>query len=194
MERRELSASLAGAYLAGCLAVSLGVAAWASSSAKAGAVEVVSVRPPTDTASVAPARAEKAPGAGQKVAVGAGGSSSVLNAGWGAAISTPAATDYTGSERVRVLSLDEWRAIQIAYPENPPLLAKIGTCESGINPSKSVIDENGHRSVGAFMVQPVWWGEVPSDLLGQAKQAASIIREHGTWPFSGAKGCAEWSR
>jgi hypothetical protein len=97
-------------------------------------------------------------------------------------------------ETVRVLTVDEWRAIQVAYPESPMTLARIGVCETGLNVATHIIDTNGEWTDGAFGVQPKWHGTVPPSLELQAKQAAGILREYGTKPFTTAGGCDRWNK
>ena len=71
-------------------------------------------------------------------------------------------------------------AVEIAFPsaERAQALA-VAWCESGFDPAVRYVDVNGEWSVGAWSVQPVWWGAVPTDLAGQAAQAAAIVAEHG---------------
>lgn len=71
-------------------------------------------------------------------------------------------------------------AIAAAFPprERASALA-IAWCESHFDPALRYRDINGEWSEGAWSVQPYWWGAVPADLAGQARQAAAIVAEMG---------------
>ena len=99
--------------------------------------------------------------------------------------------DLAPGETVRVLTVEQSRAL---HASGGPVmtLARIGWCEGGLDASKARIDTNGLPSIGAWQVQPEWWGPVPADLEGQARQAARIIETDGTRPWS-ARTCDEWN-
>lgn len=91
----------------------------------------------------------------------------------------------------RALTLEQWRAINAAFPEDEHVqAAKVMFCESGGNPAARVLDANGEWSEGAWQMQPVFWGPVPSDLAGQASQAAAAVESQrhdprgAWWPWS----------
>ena len=88
-----------------------------------------------------------------------------------------------------VLSDREWAAIKQFAPERQYAFARIGFCESGFN--EDAIGDGGD-SIGAWQVQPKWWGPVPDSLVEQAKQAEAIAAEHGTRPWTTRDGCPEW--
>jgi len=94
-------------------------------------------------------------------------------------------------ETVRVLTLDQWRAVRHFAPERQMEMARIGWCESRFDPD-AVGD--GGRSLGAWQVQPLFWGAVPATLEEQAQQAERIAAEHGTLPWTTRDGCDEWNR
>lgn len=94
-------------------------------------------------------------------------------------------------ETVRVLTLEQWRAVQHFAPERQQAMARIAWCESGFD-ADAVGD--GGRSLGAWQVQPQFWGEVPATLEEQAQQAERIAAEHGTVPWTTRDGCEGWSR
>jgi len=70
----------------------------------------------------------------------------------------------------------EEMANAVLKTEKPKLLAAIAVVESGGNPS---VRNSGYkqRHHGAFQVNPKYWGKVPKDASGQAKQAENILRE-----------------
>ena len=94
-------------------------------------------------------------------------------------------------ETVRVLTLEQWRAVQHFAPERQQAMARIAWCESKFD-ADAVGD--GGRSLGAWQVQPQFWGEVPATLEEQAQQAERIAAEHGTDPWTTRDGCEGWSR
>jgi hypothetical protein len=105
-------------------------------------------------------------------------------------------TDYTPGVLVQdgwvqSLTLEQWRAVQVFPEDYQYVMARIAWCESRFD-AAAVGD--GGRSRGAWQVQPRFWGEVPPDLVGQAQQAANIVREWGTDPWSTKDGCEGWSR
>ena len=94
---------------------------------------------------------------------------------------------------MRSLTLDQWRAIRDAFPEEQEYIAaRAGWCEGHFDPTTSIIDVDGLPRKGAWSVGEMWWGEVPPTLAGQARQVARIVAEHGWGPFTGAAGCREW--
>jgi len=97
-------------------------------------------------------------------------------------------------ETVRVLTVEQWRAIRHLPDEYQYVMTRAGWCESHLNPAARIIDVDGLPRVGAWMVGEQWWGAVPADLEGQAIQVAGILREHGTWPWAASiRGCEGWS-
>lgn len=85
------------------------------------------------------------------------------------------------TERDRSLTLSQYRAIQ-AFPEELQVeFICIAYEESRWDETQ--VGDHG-RSKGAWQVQERFWGPVPTDLQGQAEQAASIAREHGSKPWT----------
>ena len=103
----------------------------------------------------------------------------------------PAAVTLAPGETVRVLTLDQWRAVQQFAPERQQAMARIGWCESQFD--AEAVGDSG-RSLGAWQVQPRFWGSVPATLEEQAQQAERIAAEHGTVPWTTRDGCEGWSR
>jgi hypothetical protein len=56
----------------------------------------------------------------------------------------------------------------------------VAMCESGGN--TEAVGRSGEE--GVFQVIASIWGDVPSDLYGQAAQAAGIVSVHGWEPWS----------
>ena len=104
---------------------------------------------------------------------------------------TPAAVTLAPGETVRVLTLDQWQAVRHFAPERQMVMARIGWCESHLDPD--AVGDGGH-SIGAWQVQPHFWGPVPATLEAQAQQAERIAAEHGTEPWTTRDGCEGWSR
>jgi hypothetical protein len=94
-------------------------------------------------------------------------------------------------ETVRVLTLEQWYAVRHFAPERQGIMARIAWCESKFD-ADAVGD--GGRSLGAWQVQPQFWGEVPATLEEQAQQAERIAAEHGTDPWTTRDGCEGWNR
>jgi len=94
-------------------------------------------------------------------------------------------------ETVRVLTLEQWYAVRHFAPERQGIMARIAWCESKFD-ADAVGD--GGRSLGAWQVQPRFWGAVPATLEEQAQQAERIAAEHGTVPWTTRDGCEGWSR
>lgn len=84
----------------------------------------------------------------------------------------------------RVLTVEQWRALQAFPAHEQETAARVMFCESGGDASKRIVDTNGEWSVGAWQVQPRWHGDVPRDLSGQAIQVAAIVARHGWGPWS----------
>lgn len=101
----------------------------------------------------------------------------------------PAAVTLAPGQQVRVLTLEQWQAIQHVAPERQGALARIAWCESKWD-AQAVGD--GGRSRGAWQVQERFWGPVPATLEEQAKQADRIAAEHGLAPWTTAEGCEGW--
>ena len=121
---------------------------------------------------------------------GAAYESEVVQGGWHSVRTTQVAPirDLALGERVRILTLAQWRAIHASGgPEEP--LARIGWCESGLDVA----------AVGAAGEQGVWQvlarfhGPVPPTRAGQAAQAARIMVAQGEVPWMG-RSCEEWTR
>jgi hypothetical protein len=91
-------------------------------------------------------------------------------------------------ERVRILTLEQWRAIHASGGSEEPL-ARIGWCESGL--SASAVGAAGEQ--GAWQVLARFHGPVPMTLAAQATQAAAIMAVQGETPWTGTE-CAEWTR
>jgi len=126
------------------------------------------------------------------------------------AVSTSAVLEWTPTpelgrvlapgETVRVLTVEQWRALRQLPEHLEYVMTRACWCESHLNPSERVMDTNGHWSIGACMVQPVWWGDVSADLEGQIAQVARILDSQRndprgpTWPWAATKdGCAGWN-
>ena len=103
----------------------------------------------------------------------------------------PAAVTLAPGETVRVLTLDQWRAVRHFAPERQVVMARIAWCESKFD--AEAVGDGGH-SLGAWQVQPRFWGAVPATLEAQAQQAERIAAEHGTAPWTTRDGCEGWSR
>ena len=99
------------------------------------------------------------------------------------ALAPPSAAGSEG-----VLTPAVWRALDAFRPEHRYLMARIAWCESRFDPA--VVGAVGEQ--GIFQVRAIYWGPVPSDMLGQAEQAARIVEVHGTWPWSMRDGCEGW--
>ena len=96
------------------------------------------------------------------------------------------------ADRVRVLSIEQWRAIRAAFPEREEwAAARTMVCESLGDPL--AIGDQG-RAHGAWQVHPQWWGLVPGTLGELAVHAAAIVSRESWRPWTGAKGCPEWNR
>lgn len=76
-------------------------------------------------------------------------------------------------------------AIEAAFPPSEWATAyRVSMCESGGNPDAPT---GAAGEEGAFQVIPRYHGTVPSDLLGQAQQAAEIVAEAGWSPWTCAR-------
>ena len=95
---------------------------------------------------------------------------------------------------VKVLTVEQWRALQVFPPDLQWWAARTAVCESGFDPTASIIDIDGLPREGAWMVGATWHGPVPADLDGQARQVAAMVANHGTRIWSTSGGCAAWSR
>lgn len=102
-------------------------------------------------------------------------------------------------ETVRVLTADQWSALQPVFGDHTYQYARIAACESGINPNFRGIDVDGDVIAGAFSVKERLHGPVPVGLRAQSLQVLDIearARAAGVpdpWA-STRKGCAAWSR
>lgn len=89
---------------------------------------------------------------------------------------------------VKVLTVEQARAINRIGESRQMALARIGWCESKFD--AAAVGAHGER--GAWQVIPSYWGTVPETLEEQAIQADRIYAEHGGWPWSTAGGCDGW--
>jgi hypothetical protein len=103
----------------------------------------------------------------------------------------PISIFLAAGDTVRTLTLDEWRAVRHFAPERQWRMARIGWCESHLDPD-AVGD--GGLSIGAWQVQPRFWGPVPATLEAQAIQAERIAAEYGLAPWTTRDGCEGWNR
>lgn len=92
-------------------------------------------------------------------------------------------------EKVRSLTLEQWRAVAHSGTTDQWWLARTGYCEGHLDPTS----RNGVH-LGSWQVNPAFHGSVPSDLDGQAKQAALIQSKYGREPWDTSEGCPEWNR
>ena len=94
-------------------------------------------------------------------------------------------------ETVRVLTVEQWRAL-LAFPAEARWeMARIATCESGFR--TDVVGALGE--VGPWQIHPIH-GVVPSDLAGNAAVAAALLAarpDAGDW-IATRGGCAAWTR
>ena len=93
------------------------------------------------------------------------------------------------NKRMMELTPEQWAAIQHFAPERQVAMARIGWCESRFN--ENAVGDGGD-SIGAWQVQPRFWGPVPDTLEEQAKQAERIAAENGVGPWTTRDGCAGW--
>lgn len=95
-------------------------------------------------------------------------------------------------DRVRVLTVPQMRAVMQAGldDERTYWLARTGWCESHFD--AAAVGAAGEE--GAWQVLARYHGTVPATLDAQATQAARIVTEHGTWPWSTRDGCPSWNR
>ena len=93
------------------------------------------------------------------------------------------------NQRMMELTPEQWAAIQHFALERQAAMARIGWCESRFN--ENAVGDGGD-SIGAWQVQPRFWGPVPDTLEEQAKQAERIAAEHGVGPWTTRDGCAGW--
>jgi hypothetical protein len=70
----------------------------------------------------------------------------------------------------------EKMAAAVMATKSPRLMAAVATVESGGNPA---LRNTGYkrRHHGAWQVNPKYWGKVPRDAAGQAKQSERILAE-----------------
>ena len=95
------------------------------------------------------------------------------------------------SQTVKVLTVEQWHAVRRIHPDRQVALARIAWCESRFD--AQAMGDGGH-SLGAWQVQPRFWGPVPTTLEEQAEQADRIAAEHGLEPWTTRHGCEGWSR
>ena len=76
-------------------------------------------------------------------------------------------------------------AIEQVFPSDQQGMAMyLAMRESGGDCSVRIIDTNNEISAGCWQVQPVWWGEVSSDVNEQDNQVWLIVQEHGWKPWA----------
>lgn len=91
-----------------------------------------------------------------------------------------------GQDSHTTIKTDVELAIEAVFPQVYWQCAKyIAYRESRDQTTAAVLDVNGHWSIGAWQVQPVWWGAVPDDALGQAQQVWGIVQRYGWAPWGG---------
>tara|TARA_R110002033_G_scaffold16062_2_gene44815 strand:+ start:583 stop:1131 length:549 start_codon:yes stop_codon:yes gene_type:complete len=105
------------------------------------------------------------------------------------AIPTAIPAELQANKRMMELTPEQWAAIQHFAPERQVAMARIGWCESRFN--ENAVGDGGD-SIGAWQVQPRFWGPVPDTLEEQAKQAERIAAENGVGPWTTRDGCAGW--
>ncbi len=89
------------------------------------------------------------------------------------------------------LTVEQYQAISRIHTSRRFDLTMIAWCESRIDPS--AIGDGG-LSLGAWQVQPRFWGTVPSTIEEQADQADRIAAEHGFKPWTTFQGCEGWRK
>jgi hypothetical protein len=101
--------------------------------------------------------------------------------------STPLISPPTAVETATVVATalvaedDLWGAVMAAFPPSEQATAyRVAMCESSGN--TEAVGRSGEE--GVFQVIASIWGDVPSDLYGQAAQAAGIVSVHGWEPWS----------
>ena len=87
------------------------------------------------------------------------------------------------------LTYHQTLALERVAPHRREAMARIAFCESGFD-ADAVGD--GGASLGAWQVQPRFWGSVPATLEEQAAQADRIAGVHGLHPWTTADGCDGW--
>jgi hypothetical protein len=102
-------------------------------------------------------------------------------AGSSPASSIPTVENATVVATALVADNDLWGAVMAAFPPSEQATAyRVAMCESGGN--TEAVGRSGEE--GVFQVIASIWGDVPSDLYGQAAQAAGIVSVHGWEPWS----------
>lgn len=100
------------------------------------------------------------------------------------------ARDLTPTDRVRVLTVEQWRAT-LAFPmDQQYIAARTLICESGGNPR--AVGAAGEQ--GAYQVIARFHGPVPDTLEAQAEQAARIVARESWRPWTTKEGCEQWGR
>ena len=101
------------------------------------------------------------------------------------------AVTISNGEATMPLTVEQYAAISRIHTSRRYDLTMIAWCESRLD--AQAMGDGGH-SLGAWQVQPRFWGPVPTTLEEQAEQADRIAAEHGTVPWTTRDGCEGWSR
>ena len=101
------------------------------------------------------------------------------------------AVTISNGEATMPLTVEQYAAISRIHTSRRYGLTMIAWCESRFD--AQAMGDGGH-SLGAWQVQPRFWGPVPTTLEEQAEQADRIAAEHGLEPWTTRHGCEGWSR
>ena len=101
------------------------------------------------------------------------------------------AVTISNGEATMPLTVEQYAAISRIHTSRRYDLTMIAWCESRFD--AQAMGDGGH-SLGAWQVQPRFWGPVPTTLEEQAEQADRIAAEHGLEPWTTRHGCEGWSR
>ena len=101
------------------------------------------------------------------------------------------AVTISNGEATMPLTVEQYAAISRIHTSRRYDLTMIAWCESRLD--AQAMGDGGH-SLGAWQVQPRFWGRVPTTLEEQAEQADRIAAEHGLEPWTTRHGCEGWSR
>ena len=101
------------------------------------------------------------------------------------------AVTISNGEATMPLTVEQYAAISRIHTSRRYGLTMIAWCESRFD--AQAMGDGGH-SLGAWQVQPRFWGPVPTTLEEQAEQADRIAAEHGLEPWTTRHGCDGWSR
>ena len=100
------------------------------------------------------------------------------------------AVTISNGEATMPLTVEQYAAISRIHTSRRYGLTMIAWCESRFD--AQAMGDGGH-SLGAWQVQPRFWGPVPTTLEEQAEQADRIAAEHGLEPWTTRHGCDGWS-